>query len=160
MLLRGPCSCAVRCIRIRSCSSPLTRHVASTHPLTATQGTAISLAWAVCGGGRSRVQRESIPEKWYQKFTGRSIKGVSLEQQNELGDTYARHFREYSDGREASHATQKQRTDTDLLSMPQARSLPISACLAVRYDRVRTGCRMWRLPTLLGQRVQAVLCHR
>ena len=69
--------------------------------------------------------------EWYQKFTGRSIEGVSLRDQNELCDKYARRFRDYSDGRDAASATQKQRTDRDLLSMPQLTNLCMS-CSKVR----------------------------
>lgn len=76
-----------------------------------------------------RAERET----WYQKFTGRSIKGVTLQEQNELCDKYARRFREYSDGREAQDATQKQRNDPDLLSMPQLTSM----CMICR--KVRKG---------------------
>ena len=74
-----------------------------------------------------RTERET----WYQRFTGSSIKGVSLQQQNELCDTYARRFREYSDGREGNKAAQTQRTDPDLLSMPQLTNLCMS-CGKVR----------------------------
>ena len=38
-------------------------------------------------------------EVWYEKFTGRSITGVSLEKQNNLCDAIARRFRSYTDGR-------------------------------------------------------------
>ena len=38
-------------------------------------------------------------EDWYERFTGRSITGVSLQEQNELYDVIARRFREYTDGR-------------------------------------------------------------
>ena len=38
-------------------------------------------------------------EQWYERFTGRSITGVTLQMQNELCDAIARRFREYSDGR-------------------------------------------------------------
>ena len=36
---------------------------------------------------------------WYEKFTGRSIADVSLQEQNELCDAVARRFRAYTDGR-------------------------------------------------------------
>ena len=36
---------------------------------------------------------------WYEKFTGRSIVGVSLQEQNDLCDAIARRFRAYTDGR-------------------------------------------------------------
>ena len=36
---------------------------------------------------------------WYEKFTGRSIVGAGLQEQNELCDAIARRFRAYSDGR-------------------------------------------------------------
>ena len=38
-------------------------------------------------------------EKWYERFTGRSIAGASLQEQNELCDVIARRFRAYTDGR-------------------------------------------------------------
>ena len=69
--------------------------------------------------------------EWYQKYTGRSIEGVSLRDQNEMCDKYARRFRDYSDGRDAASATQRQRTDPDLLSMPQLTNLCMS-CSKVR----------------------------
>ena len=36
---------------------------------------------------------------WYEAFTGRSLAGVSLQEQNELCDAIARRFRTYTDGR-------------------------------------------------------------
>ena len=69
--------------------------------------------------------------KWYQQFTGRSIADVSLQEQNDLCDKYARRFRDHSDGRETANAAQKQRTDPDLLSMPQLTNLCMS-CSKVR----------------------------
>ena len=39
---------------------------------------------------------------WYETFTGRSIAGSTLQEQNELCDAIARRFRTYTDGRSAS----------------------------------------------------------
>jgi hypothetical protein len=36
---------------------------------------------------------------WYEKFTGLSIAGASLQEQNNLCDAIARRFRSYTDGR-------------------------------------------------------------
>ena len=38
-------------------------------------------------------------EAWYQRYTGRSIADISLQEQNEVCDAIARRFREYTDGR-------------------------------------------------------------
>ena len=47
--------------------------------------------------GNERFRNERAA--WYEAFTGRSLAGVSLQQQNELCDTVARRFRAYTDGR-------------------------------------------------------------
>ena len=46
-------------------------------------------------------------EMWYEQFTGRSIDGVSLQEQNELCDVIARRFREYTDSEHPRYTDRK-----------------------------------------------------
>ena len=94
--------------------------------------------------------------KWYQQFTGRSIADVSLQEQNDLCDKYAHHFRDYSDGRETANAAQKQRTDPDLLSMPQLTNLCMSCSKAAPGRAWLIACRVqvgWRDLSHIRQRL-------
>ena len=52
-------------------------------------------------------------ESWYERFAGQSIKGATLQDQNDLCDKIRRRFRSYSDGRT------ERPTDSTLISAPK-----------------------------------------
>ena len=69
---------------------------------------------------------------WYHQFTGKSIAGISLQEQNELCDAIARRFREYNDGRTEEPQDRRFRTSARDQPASEQASLPALASAPAR----------------------------